>query len=113
MLFLFISGTILGITNGFGNLPGFIAPVVAGKIVNDDPGDVERWRNVWIITVVILAAESLFFLVFASGLAQEWNSNRGEKQGPFARAGMYIYQAGLIAIVVALFFATTEGPWSL
>jgi hypothetical protein len=33
----------------------------------------KNWRKVWYVTFAILAAETLFYLLFASGEEQAWN----------------------------------------
>ena len=67
------AGTILGVSNSIGAIPGFVAPRIAGQIVNSDPTDVNKWRIVWIIAIVILVVGSIFFIVFAAGAPQTWN----------------------------------------
>ena len=67
------AGTILGVSNSIGAIPGFVAPRIAGQIVNSDPTDVNKWRIVWIIAIVILVVGSIFFIVFAAGAPQIWN----------------------------------------
>ena len=36
------AGTVLGLTNCIGSIPGFVAPRVASEIVNADPTDVSK-----------------------------------------------------------------------
>ena len=50
-----------------------MAPAVASAIVNEDPTDITKWRNVWIIAIVIMIVESIFFIIFADGKPQKWN----------------------------------------
>jgi len=76
------AGTILGITNGFGNIPGFVAPKIAGILVNEDPSNLDNWTPVWITACVILAIGSTFFVIFADGSAQSWNSTTSTEQKP-------------------------------
>merc|ERR1719376_1388769 len=57
------AGTVLGLTNCIGSIPGFVAPRVASEIVNADPTDVSKWRTVWIITIAILAVETILFIL--------------------------------------------------
>ena len=66
-------------TNGIGAMPGFVAPAVAGAIVNGDADNIKKWRSVWIIAIVILMVESVSFIVFADGKPQKWNAPTGEK----------------------------------
>jgi len=55
------AGTILGLTNCIGSIPGFVAPAVASAIVVSDDTDVTKWRTVWIITIAILIVEVALF----------------------------------------------------
>jgi len=76
------AGTLLGLTNCIGSIPGFVAPSVASAIVVDDDTDVTKWRTVWIITIVILICEVIQFFLFAKGEPQSWNNQeRASKQG--------------------------------
>ena len=68
------AGTVLGLTNCIGSIPGFVAPSIAGQIINDNITDTNKWDIVWIITVVILVLESIFYIIFASGTPQPWNN---------------------------------------
>lgn len=68
------AGTVLGLTNCIGSIPGFVAPAVASAIVVEDDTDVTKWRTVWIITIVILSLETVQFLGLAQGRPQSWNS---------------------------------------
>jgi len=68
------AGTILGLTNCIGSIPGFVAPAIASAIVVGDDTDVTRWRTVWIITIAILCVEVVQFLVLAKGEPQPWNA---------------------------------------
>ena len=67
------AGTLLGVSNCIGSIPGFVAPRIAGQIVNSDPSDVSKWRVVWIIAIVILVIETIFYILFAAGTPQTWN----------------------------------------
>jgi len=68
------AGTILGLTNCIGSIPGFVAPRIASEIVKADNGDISNWRIVWIITITILIIESITFIIFADGKPQKWNA---------------------------------------
>jgi len=75
------AGTILGITNACGAVPGFVANQIAGAFINENPQDVNLWRPVWIITCSILVASSIFFSIFAQGDAQPWNNVEESTKG--------------------------------
>lgn len=68
------AGTIYGITNGIGNIPGFVAPKIAGILVNEDPTDPTRWKGVWITTASISFVCSIFYIIFGAGNTQPWNN---------------------------------------
>ena len=40
-----------------------------------------RWRTVWIITIAILAVETILFILGADGKPQSWNSPKERKEG--------------------------------
>ena len=73
-------GTILGLTNCIGSIPGFVAPLVASAIVNGDEDNIAKWRVVWIIAISILVVESIAFIIFAQGNPQSWNAAPEEKE---------------------------------
>ena len=68
-----LAGTVLGLTNCVGSVPGFVAPSIAGQITNSNNKDTDKWDLVWMIAVIILAVESVFYIIFASGEPQPWN----------------------------------------
>ena len=73
------AGTVIGLTNCIGSIPGFVAPAVASTIINGDASNIAKWRNVWIITIVILMVESVTFIIFADGKPQKWNAPKDKK----------------------------------
>ena len=52
------AGTLLGITNGFANIMGFLAPSFTGYIINENQ-DLEHWRFVFFIGIFSLLLVSL------------------------------------------------------
>ena len=70
-------------TNCIGSIPGFVAPAVASSIINGETSNIAKWRNVWIITIVILMIETVTFIIFADGKPQAWNAptNKKVKEG--------------------------------
>ena len=74
-----ILGTVIGLTNCIGSIPGFVAPAVASTIINGDASNISKWRNVWIIAIVIFMVETVTFIIFADGKPQKWNAPTGEK----------------------------------
>lgn len=67
------AGTILGITNGFGDLSGWLAPLTAGAFTKDSQ-TLASWRKVWSVTIAIYLVDVIFYMVFASGNEQYWNT---------------------------------------
>jgi len=67
------AGTIFGLTNCIGAIPGFVGPRIAGQLVNSDPSDVNKWRIVWIIAIFILTIDTVVYVIFSSGQTQPWN----------------------------------------
>ena len=64
---------MLGVTNCIGSIPGFVAPAVAAQIVKGDDSNTDKWDLVWMIAIIILAIESVFYIIFAAGTPQPWN----------------------------------------
>jgi len=67
------AGTLLGITNGFANIMGFLAPSFTGYIINENQ-DLEHWRFVFFIAAIVYFAGNMVFLVFGSTKEQSWNN---------------------------------------
>jgi len=42
-----MSGTVMGMANGFSATSGFMVPTFTASIVGVDPTDVDRWRTVF------------------------------------------------------------------
>jgi len=67
------AGIIIGISNVFGSMPGFISPMLVGYItVNNTPGE---WQLVFWITAVVYAVGVVFFALTVSGDKQYWNDD--------------------------------------
>ena len=74
------AGTLMGIGNMFGNMCGFIAPYVAGVIVNDNQ-TLEGWRNVFLISSGVYILCNAIFALFGSTKVEEWNNYWEHAQG--------------------------------
>merc|ERR550519_3319132 len=71
------SGTLYGITNGFGNLSGFLVPEVTKRVVGTCPAclaEVAGWRWLFLIAAGCFAGFTLYFLLAASPHVQHFNS---------------------------------------
>ncbi|KAK2716440.1 hypothetical protein QYM36_006796 [Artemia franciscana] len=66
------SGTLFGITNGVSMLVSWLGPVLVG-FMTDENQTLEAWSAVFIMAGSVLAADSIFFLMFGSGSEQSWN----------------------------------------
>ena len=66
-------------TNCIGSIPGFVAPAVASAIINGETSNIDKWRNVWVITIIILMVETVTFIIFADGKPQPWNAPTNKK----------------------------------
>ena len=43
------SGTVYGFSNGFGNISGFLSPIITGIIIESNPSDPVKWQYVSLI----------------------------------------------------------------
>jgi len=100
------AGTILGLTNSIGSIPGFVAPHVASEILKSDDSDISKWRIVWIITIVIFSLESIFFIIFADGKPQQWNAPTEGKTDERKRDLFSIFFTLSIALVGVIYVGT-------
>jgi len=71
------AGTIFGITNTMGSVAGFVAPAIAGSVINGNETSVEKWKIVWGLCCGFQVLATAFYLVFADGKPQHWNSISG------------------------------------
>ncbi|XP_064597334.1 sialin-like [Liolophura sinensis] len=65
------SGTLMGLTNCFGTLPGFLGPILAGYLT-DKQQTSAQWQKVFYISCGIYVFGTVFYLAFASGDIQKW-----------------------------------------
>jgi len=103
------AGTILGLTNCIGSIPGFVAPLVASAIVNGDEDNIAKWRVVWIIAISILVVESIAFIIFAQGNPQSWNAAPEEKETEGKKDWILIIFTTVIAMVGVIYVSTFIG----
>jgi hypothetical protein len=70
------AGVLMGITNTFATIPGFLAPQITDSITaNAAAGSVElthKWQSVFYIAAVAYVFGIGFYLIFASGEKQWW-----------------------------------------
>uniref|UniRef100_A0A8C2FUP6 Sialin n=1 Tax=Cyprinus carpio TaxID=7962 RepID=A0A8C2FUP6_CYPCA len=61
-------GTLHGITNTFGTIPGVIAPIVVGYLTKDH--SVTGWRHVFWLSAGVSAFGAIFYVIFGTGKIQ-------------------------------------------
>ncbi|ESO02282.1 hypothetical protein HELRODRAFT_65417 [Helobdella robusta] len=61
---------VMGISNTFASIPGIIAPVVAGSIVQNNA--LVEWKMVFLLIAVIYLFGAIFYGIFASSKLQQW-----------------------------------------
>ena len=78
------AGTLVGISNTFGSMPGFLAPLVVGALTEGHE-TLDRWRWCFLIPAGLMVFDTVVFFVCASAEEQSWNrryyrSKDGESQ---------------------------------
>ena len=66
-----LAGLAFSLANTFGNIPGFVAPVVVGSLLTDY-SDVTQWRAVFWISAGVHVLGSLAYLLWGSDKLQPW-----------------------------------------
>ncbi|VVC38189.1 Major facilitator superfamily,Major facilitator superfamily domain [Cinara cedri] len=61
---------LLGLSNTFGTVPGFVSPTLTGMIVQHK--STEEWKKVFLIASVVQIFGAIFYVTFASGEQQFW-----------------------------------------
>jgi len=61
------AGMLYGISNTFAAVPGIVAPVVVGYIVNDRYGDPGPWQSAFLLSAAIAGLGFVVFAVCAKG----------------------------------------------
>nr|XP_054750698.1 sialin-like [Lytechinus pictus] len=65
------AGMVTAITNTFANTPGFLAPLIAG-VVTENQADMLGWRTMYWIAFGIAIFAEIFILFFCSSKPQPW-----------------------------------------
>nr|XP_039260375.1 sialin-like isoform X2 [Styela clava] len=65
------SGITCGIVNALGNIPGFLAPQMAGLILANGQ-TIEQWQHVFWMSAAVATSGFVFFAIFGSGKVQPW-----------------------------------------
>ncbi|CAL4066995.1 unnamed protein product, partial [Meganyctiphanes norvegica] len=66
------AGTVYGIENAVGAVPGFLVPMMVGAIVTNQQSTLQ-WREVFNIGGAMYLVDAIIYVVFASGQEQIWN----------------------------------------
>ncbi|XP_041979291.1 putative inorganic phosphate cotransporter isoform X2 [Aricia agestis] len=66
------ASTLMGITNGCGNIFSIMAPLSVTLVVADE-NSAEEWRKVFFISIGFYFLSNLYFILFMSGQVQDWN----------------------------------------
>ncbi|XP_076047077.1 putative inorganic phosphate cotransporter isoform X2 [Oratosquilla oratoria] len=77
------AGTLTGISNTLATIPGFLAPIVTGLIINNQQ-TLSRWRQVFLLAAGVYAIACTVFQIFMSSDIQPWNepSQSDKKKQP-------------------------------
>ncbi|XP_067000939.2 sialin isoform X2 [Anabrus simplex] len=76
------AGSISGVVHTVINMPGIIAPVVVGALINGQQ-TLTQWRIVFYLAMAIPTATFIFYLIFGSVQEQKWNrSDKEDKEPP-------------------------------
>jgi len=66
------SGTLYGISNGFGNITGFLVPEIKKRIVLNE-SSISEWRWMFVLACGFYCAEAAIFTIFAKDAVQAFN----------------------------------------
>jgi len=66
------AGIFFGISNTAANIGGFLVPLVAGFLTEDDPESRSSWVWVWLLVVFTQFAGMFVFLGLADPVLQDW-----------------------------------------
>ncbi|XP_047503595.1 putative inorganic phosphate cotransporter isoform X1 [Pieris napi] len=66
------ASTLMGLTNGCGNIFSIMAPLSVTLIVQDEHSASE-WRKVFFVSIAFYFLSNLFFILFYTGTVQPWN----------------------------------------
>jgi len=68
------SGILMGLSNSFGTISGFLAPLVVGALIENN-NTREQWQLIFMIASVVYSVGAVFYLLLASGETQPFNDN--------------------------------------
>ncbi|KAI4456277.1 solute carrier family 17 [Holotrichia oblita] len=73
------AGTLMGLTNTIGTIPGIVGPLFVGAMTNIDPS-LASWRIIFYVTIIIVIIEIIAFTTFGTGEEQPWNKQEQAQQ---------------------------------
>ncbi|XP_034945295.1 sialin-like [Chelonus insularis] len=68
------AGSIYGVMNVFGSVPGFIISPIIGALTNAHNG-VEEWRWMFLLSAFIFFSTTILYWIFGSADIQPWNNS--------------------------------------
>lgn len=77
------AGTLFGLTNGISCIPGFLAPYLAGILLDEDPGSMTQWSYIFYISTGFYVIGFVAFLILSSAKIQPWATNTAKKEKIF------------------------------
>ncbi|XP_054722553.1 sialin-like [Uloborus diversus] len=80
-----LAGTLMGMTNAFATLTGFLAPLAVGKLT-DDNQTLGQWHIVFFIAIFIYFLTGTLFIACGSAKPQKWGEEEREGHHPPSRA---------------------------
>lgn len=72
------AGELMGISNCLAASTGFMAPTVAGSLINNSPTRIQ-WQKIFYICAGINMFGAIFYTIFGKGEEQWWNRNDNEE----------------------------------
>ncbi|RWS09109.1 Sialin-like protein [Dinothrombium tinctorium] len=67
------SGSLYGITNAIGSIPGFLVPVFVGFLLDNNPGSIQSWNIVFYVSAAVSIVGGICFLG-VSAKPQPWGT---------------------------------------
>ncbi|XP_054710980.1 vesicular glutamate transporter 3-like [Uloborus diversus] len=71
------AGSLMGVSSTISSTSGFILPITAGLLTNDEQS-VGQWNKFFIISISVAMISGICFAVFGSGELQPWNPTNVE-----------------------------------
>lgn len=73
------AGTLTGISNTFATIPGFLAPIMTGAIINHQQ-TLSRWQEVFKMVSLVYLIVAVVYMIFITDKVQPWNEAQPEKK---------------------------------